>query len=393
MKEQTELKINPILCLESQPFFVGPVPIDADIKIPQSLPFSLGIHPYYAIPVLIVTEEIRSELAAAYARGSMASTPLGISSLSSSRMMETLKKLLQIFSGEIKGKAFLEIGCGTGDLLNELKIRGADVTGVEIGPQGQAGANKYRFRVFDQPFTRGLIDEKFDCIFSYGCLEHIIDLDELFYASRECLRDGGLFFHSVPNSDLHFRLGTSDHLAHEHVNYFTPQNATRLFEMQGFASAGFSISRAGNEMCIWGAYDPTIQPSWPGEEMDHVIREAEKLRQHKELLITKRERILSKLHDMYSINRSIGFYAGGFDFSLLLPDTSKIRYFDGDPYNHGKSWLVGLPPIESPCQLSNSPVDQLVIWKGHYFEDIVKTLKEDIHVSDDMIIHNIDNWV
>jgi hypothetical protein len=52
-----------------------------------------------------------------------------------------------------------------------------------------------------------------------------------------------------------------------------------------------------------------------------------------------------------------------------------IRYFDGDIYKHGMAWLAGLPPIEAPEALKRDPVDHLVIFKPHYFKDIVERLQ------------------
>lgn len=114
----------------------------------------------------------------------MASTPLGESPLATVRMNEVLEKLLSLLGGVTKGKRILEIGCGNGELLHQLKLRGAIVTGLEIGPQANVVEDKYGIRVFRKPLTIGALDEKFDCIFFYGCLEHIENLDEVFAAAR-----------------------------------------------------------------------------------------------------------------------------------------------------------------------------------------------------------------
>ena len=90
----------------------------------------------------------------------------------------------------------LEIGCGEGKLLNELKKKGAIVKGIEIGPQADVARKRYGLDILNDPLSKVGINEKFDCIFSYGCLEHIDDLESFFEGSRSCLNDKGLFFHS-----------------------------------------------------------------------------------------------------------------------------------------------------------------------------------------------------
>ena len=380
---------NPILTIGSHPVFIGPISAENDIDIPSCLPFSLSVHPKYAIPSLILTDETRKALSDAYSYGSMLSTPLGESSLSKDRMFETMDTLLRLFDGDIKNVSFLEIGCGTGALLNELKRRGANVMGVEIGPQGEEGANKFGLHVVNKPFVPGLVKEKVDCIYSYGCLEHMVNLEDFFLASRECLKENGLFFHSIPNSEPHFRLGCLSHLAHEHVNYFSRQNGVRLFDSQGFCSAQASTTQAENELYIWGYLDKSATPIWPGEQTGVNLEEVEKLKEYSNRLGATTNKILGVIRKLDANNQSIGFYAGGFEYSILLRDIDKIRYFDGDSYKHGKKWIQGLPCIEPPQALKEMAVDNLVICKDHYYDAIVKYLVEDINIPDNIKIHKL----
>ena len=137
----------------------------------------------------------------AYGASSMLSTPLGESDLANYRMIEMLEKLKSIYGNNFKAKSFLEIGCGNGLLLNAVKQLGALVSGCEVGPQGKEASEKYDFQVVEPPLKASQFDAKFDCIFSYGCLEHVVDLEELFKSRRDILNEGGLFFHCVPNMD------------------------------------------------------------------------------------------------------------------------------------------------------------------------------------------------
>ncbi len=383
--------IEPILKIESRPFYVGPITPGLKVNIPTSLPFHMGVHPNYAIPVLILTAEIEKALSDAYAIGSMASTPLGESPLASERMNEMLEKLLSVFGKDVEDARFLEVGCGGGALLNELKKRGAKVMGIEIGPQGQEGANKYDFEVIDKPLKPGLLKEKFDCIYSYGCMEHIIELDELFMATRECLKENGLFFHSVPNSELYFKSGSLDHLAHEHVNYFTAENSVRLLNSQGICDATAVQSKAGNELFFFGRYNSKAEVTWPGHDTMHIEDTTEMLREYAEKVITTSEKIVSALREMQSSGQSIGFYAGGYEYGIVLDDNENLRYFDGDIYKHGKSWLAGMPPIESPLALREKQLDNLIVCKGHYFNSIVQYLKEELNIPESIRIYNLDD--
>lgn len=382
--------IDPILKIEDHPFFLGAISPHLNIDVPVSLPFYLGVHPKHAVPVLILTEEIRDALGKVYSFGSMVSTPLGEGALSQKRMDEVLSKVLFLFGKEVKGAKFLEIGCGSGALLNELKIRGANVTGIEIGPQGQEASRKYGFEVVDKPISHGIFKHKFDCIFSYGCLEHIIELEEFFMASRECIKENGLFFHAVPNSEIYFNEGNLEHLIHQHINYFTTQNGVSLFNDYGFGAPGVDISSAGNELFLWGYYDSTLSLAASCQaKSQSFLKEARDLKVYADILDKKIKKIVEVIENKMSCGESIGFYAGGFGYSFLLRGVENIRFFDGDIHKHGKVWLRGFPLIESPLALKEKPVDNLIIFKSHYYNSIVKFLVNEVHIPDDIKIYEL----
>jgi SAM-dependent methyltransferase len=388
MLRKRESVTEPILQLESHPFFVGPVTSSSQAAY-LTLPFHLGIDLKFAMPVQIVSDEIIQILDNTYSMGSMLSTPLGHSALSLGRLDEMLSILLSQFRGNVKDSKFLEIGCGSGDLLNELKIRGASVMGVEIGPQGNEGASKYGFPVIDKPFAPGLIHEKFDCIFSYGCLEHVTDLEDIFIAGRECLKEGGLFFHAVPNSEQFFSQATFDNLYHEHINYFGSENGARLFDFQGFQRTQHCTSDAGNDLYLWGYYDEKSVLRWPGDDPRIILEESDTLRRYARMLSENTARITAVLNTILSAGESVGFYAGGFEYGVIVGNTGSIRYFDGDSYKHGAAWLPGLTPIESPHELKSNPVDHLIICKEHYFNAILKYLSNDVNIPADITIYSL----
>jgi SAM-dependent methyltransferase len=355
-----------VLELPRHPFFIGPVDPGTGDDLPKDLPFALGVHPEYAIPRLVLSDEIRDAIQGAYAIGSMCSTPLGESQLATVRMNDFVEQLVGLVGGSVEGLRLLEVGCGNGELLNRMRSMGAIVTGLEIGPQAQVVEDRFGIRVIREPLGVGTLEEDFDCIYSYGCLEHIDDLDDFFAASRTCLAGVGLFCHSVPNAALSFEQVALDHLHHEHINYFTPENGVALFEAQCFSRAGASVSKAGNELMIWGFHEPGRTPQWPSER---VPEETLALRSYAEGLELKVARTLRALRQMVEAGQTIGFYAGGFEYGALL-DSPGIRYFDGDTYKHGKQWLRGLSTIEPPAALRTAPVDLLVVCKPHYLAQI-----------------------
>ena len=115
--------MNPILKIDDHPFYIGSVTND-NYDLPLTLPFYMGIHETYSIPRLILSNDIKTALSDLYEHGSFASTPLGESVLSTKRMDQFSEKLISIMGGDVSNKKLLEIGCGEGKLLFELKKEG-----------------------------------------------------------------------------------------------------------------------------------------------------------------------------------------------------------------------------------------------------------------------------
>ena len=386
MKEKT----SSIITLKNHPFYVGVVDNKNKKRIPTSFDFELCVDPKLSIPRLLLNDEILTALKNAYSSESMLSTPLGESHLATGRMNEFIKIIKKCLDNKILGKKFLEIGCGNGGLLNEIHKKGGKVIGLEIGPQAIAAKEKYGLEIKNKSIEEFSTEVKFDCIYSYGCLEHIIDIESLFNSCRNLLKEGGLFLHSVPNIDISIKNGLIDQLVHEHINYFSPENSLPLLQSQGFIKGGYQLSNAKNEMAIWGYYDRRTIISFPSFRYQE---EKEKIEKFKRLIDKKTKVIVESINKMIKNKKTIGFYAGGFEYAELLK-IKNIRYFDGDDFKVGKSWILNNPIIESPVNLLKNPLDCLIIFKSHYFEPIKNYLLK-LGVTENCIIDvkEIENYL
>ena len=177
--------LSPIITLKKHQFFVGVVNADIQNNIPKTIDFKLGVDQKLSIPRQLLNNEILSALKNAYNMGSMISTPLGESHLSTQRMNGFIDVILNCLKNKIRGKNFLEIGCGNGCLLNEINKKGGIVTGLEIGPQAINAKEKYGLEIINKSIEEYQTESIYDCIFSYGCLEHIIDLERFFEYEEE----------------------------------------------------------------------------------------------------------------------------------------------------------------------------------------------------------------
>ena len=348
------------------PFYVGVVDGTYNLKLPNDLIFSLFIDKEILVPKLVLTNKIKKTIKLVYKTGSMLSTPLGESSLSTKRLDEFKKNIEKKL---INRKRIIEIGCGNGVLLNEFQKKGYSTLGFEIGPQSETAKKKFNLKIFKKEFKSCLLKKKVDCIFSSGCLEHIIDPLELLNESFKSLNDNGLFFASVPNSDAHFKSGSIEELCFEHVNYFTPKNAVRFLQSNGFQKCGYKLSKARNELFFWGYKDKRKKKIDLSKDKEKIISE-EKILHFYEKKIQKKwlPKILylkKKINDGYKV----GFYAGGYSLAWKLREKN-IYFFDGDEYKWNKRWLTNLKKIESPKKIKERKIDILVICRPHYFYEI-----------------------
>jgi len=371
--------MTPIVTIERMPFFVGPIAPGQRPDVPETLPFSLGVEPRTGLVRQLVDANLRVALARAYRAGSMLSTPLGHGALAGGRLAEALETLTRALGGEVRGKLFLEIGCGEGDALAALKARGAEVMGIEIGPQGQRGAERHRIEILEEPFETARLGRCFDCIFSFGCVEHIEALDAFWDATRAHLKDGGTIFHSVPDFSATMMSLRKEDLAHEHINYFTTASACAMLGFEGFADGKVRPNQAGNEIFFWGrAGGAAAQAAWDG-----TATLADFARRFDASWSAER-----RFFDACAArHESVGLYAGGFVSASISGCAEHMRYYDGDTAKHGKSWLSRLPAIQAPQSLMDDPVDHLVVSPVHHFDAIARHLTRELQVPRGMTIH------
>jgi 2-polyprenyl-3-methyl-5-hydroxy-6-metoxy-1,4-benzoquinol methylase len=151
---------------------------------------------------------------------------------------------LEALNGGHPGRV-LDVGCGRGLLLEQLRRRGWDVQGTELSEQSAA----YPRDVLGIPVHVGdLADlafpaDHFDAVVMWHVLEHVPDPQVVLAEVARILKPGGIFLVAVPNfGSLEARL-TRDKWFHldvpRHLNHLTPGVLHREL-----AAAGLRVRRA-----------------------------------------------------------------------------------------------------------------------------------------------------
>ncbi len=135
-----------------------------------------------------------------------------------------------------KGK-LLDVGCGTGLLLETCQKGGWSVAGVEPDDSARdVAAGRLEKTVLATIHEVG--EESYDIISMWHVLEHVPDLQETINELKSRLRKGGTLLLALPNSDSydakHFKQYWAAYDIPRHLSHFTPESVNRLVSQAGF---------------------------------------------------------------------------------------------------------------------------------------------------------------
>ncbi|MCB2199243.1 methyltransferase domain-containing protein [bacterium] len=133
----------------------------------------------------------------------------------------------------------LDVGCGTGSLMNTLKKLGYEVSGVEANPKAVEVAKKQGFDVVEGRFEEGMFpDETFDIIVTRSVLDHAIEPSTLLATMENILKPGGILACEVPNISRVFRRSAFGGFNHHHLMYWTTPTLRYALTYQGLDLLG-----------------------------------------------------------------------------------------------------------------------------------------------------------
>ncbi len=114
----------------------------------------------------------------------------------------SIKRKAGIATHKIYNGEALDIGCGTGDFLNELSRRGWKVKGIEPNKTARNNAiNNFGLDVSDEQQLFKFGANGFDVITMWHVLEHVYNLDKHLSQIKKILRKDGRLIIALPNAD------------------------------------------------------------------------------------------------------------------------------------------------------------------------------------------------
>ncbi|WP_181391797.1 class I SAM-dependent methyltransferase [Methanospirillum lacunae] len=150
---------------------------------------------------------------------------------------EIITQLIQSYKPSTS--KILDIGCGKGGLLINLKNQGyTNLYALELLPQFVDYLNhNYGINTIQGSFQQiSLFSTKFDVIIASNVLEHIFDLNLALQYISQNLGEEGIVYLEVPNAKNYpsFNNYPLFDFSHEHINHFDYHHLTNLAKNNGF---------------------------------------------------------------------------------------------------------------------------------------------------------------
>ncbi len=136
----------------------------------------------------------------------------------------------------------LDLGCGAGDLINDLRATAASVVGVDVA---EAALRRARARHPELAFYRTEIDgelplgdNSFDVVWSSEVIEHVADTARWMSEARRVLRPGGRLLLTTPSHGrLKLAVGGLERYSEplgDHLHLYTARSLRGLLAEFGF---------------------------------------------------------------------------------------------------------------------------------------------------------------
>ncbi|MCB0422837.1 MAG: class I SAM-dependent methyltransferase, partial [Bdellovibrionales bacterium] len=269
------------------------------------------------------------------------------------------KQIAEFIESQISDKnlKILDIGCSTGQLLNQLKKRGfSNLHGVDPSPNcAKFAQENFGLNVNQGSFASlsRVNDQKYDLLILMGVIEHIVDFSEVFSVFQNLLLNGGKVLVGAPNAGQfqQFMNAPFQQFSVEHINFFTDESLQNLMNHNGFESqksleTAFEYSKGTKEPVLLGLYRKgSIQPITREQKSRKSIAEYVDICQRIE------DEISQKISEYVTKNQPIVVWGTGTHTLHLLESSSLAQatihaFIDSNPKFTGET--INNVPIYTP---------------------------------------------
>jgi len=172
----------------------------------------------------------------------------------------------------------LDVGCGTGALLEAARDNGWNVQGVDVSASAVKHTRNLGFDVFHGELKQAkLPDEYFDVITAGELLEHVFEPQTVVKEIARLLRPGGILWTTTPHSrGLSARvlgLAWGNVRPPEHLQLFSKSGLRQILQRAGFHHIKLR-TEGGNPFEIWNSFKQRRATAESERDAPEAAREA-----------------------------------------------------------------------------------------------------------------------
>ncbi|ACI20816.1 MULTISPECIES: class I SAM-dependent methyltransferase [Thermodesulfovibrio] len=309
---------------------------------------------------------------------------VGYSPLFNHFMEKLVEKTIKFFSKKnLQSVKVLEIGSGSGELLEKFKRCGVSVLGIEPSSSLCKFANKKGIPTLNSFFCYDMVEnipadfKTVDCIISCYTFDHLPDINDALQACRKILNKNGKLIIEIHDLDLIIKRKEFCLFEHEHYFYLNKETAEFVFNKNGFNIIDFNLlrneERRANSLLI--VAEPKYDDNYINLNLEIELKKVSGLKENITELINK--------IDAWLLNNSkykIVAYGAGGRGVMTIAALKNYKYFNVIIDKNPKGDNIYLPkthiPIKKPEFLINTRVDYIFVFSYGYFKEIIQELSK-----------------
>jgi len=174
------------------------------------------------------------------------------------------------------GAKLLDIGCGSGQFLYEMKSLGLNVYGIEQGKFDEEGNKKYSLHIINGEIEKAKYNkEQFDIITLNHVLEHTNNPNKTLIVIKKALKKEGILIIGVPNTNSWaykiFKKNWYQLDVPRHIIDYSNKNLKLLLEKNGFKILKTRYNSRPSQFSVSFMYSLNIKNSVIKHALDTVF--------------------------------------------------------------------------------------------------------------------------
>lgn len=296
------------------------------------------------------------------------------------RIEETVDTIVNLFPD--KNIFILDMGCGNGGLLKELKSRGyKKIMGCDPSLSCVQNVLNQNIEAFQGTLFESNISRKYDLVILSHVLEHVCDLQNAKQTLLSLLNEGGKIYIETPDASRYvdYFVTPFHYFDVEHINHFDGRYQDLLFATSGMEC----ISTGVKQMAVsQDKYYPAVYSVLQKCKRENIVLEYNDSLRRKIVsyieLSESNEDISDKIQLLYDSNKEIIVWGVGSYTMSLLSSTDLARcnikcFIDSNPMKQG-TFLLGREIKNISALIDFEGV--IVICSALYVSEIVAQIKD-----------------